>query len=77
MKAILQFDLNEPEDKEAHLRATKATDAYLVLLDIMNEFRTVYKYGQDPVAAQYAETWRDKLIELMRDRNIDLDNELS
>jgi hypothetical protein len=77
MKAILQFDLDEREDKEAHIRATKATDAYLVLWDMMQAFRTVYKYGQDPVAAKYAEEWRDKLIEVMRDHNIDLDNEIS
>lgn len=77
MKAVLQFDLDDPQDREAHLRATKSTDAYLVLLDMMNEFRTVYKYGQDPVASQYAEAWRDKLVELMRDHSIDLDNEIS
>lgn len=46
MKAILEFDLDQPGDRQAHVRAIKATDAYLVLWDIANEiFRPARKHG--------------------------------
>lgn len=31
MKAILEFDLNEPDDRMAHLRCVKSTDMALVI----------------------------------------------
>jgi len=77
MKAVLQFDLNEPEDKEAHLRATKATDAYLVIWDMFQELRKDWKYSQDPEVVKHAERYRDLLRRLTEDHGIDLDNEIS
>ncbi len=44
MKAILEFDLDEHEDRLAHKRAISATDVYLALHDIDNEFRKMIKY---------------------------------
>jgi uncharacterized NAD(P)/FAD-binding protein YdhS len=77
MKAILQFDLDLPEDKEAHLRATKATDAYLVIWDMFQELRKDWKYSQDPEVVRHAERYRDLLRRLTEDHGIDLDNEIS
>jgi len=34
-KAILEFDLNDPDDAMAHLRATKALDMALVLWEMV------------------------------------------
>ena len=34
MKAILEFDLNDPDDRMEHLRCVKATDMALVLWEI-------------------------------------------
>ncbi len=44
MKAILEFNL--PEDRSDHIRATKATDAFIALWDIAQEiFRPARKHG--------------------------------
>jgi len=38
VKATLHFDLDEPGEKLAHIRAIKATDAYLALYTLLNCF---------------------------------------
>jgi len=46
MKATLEFDLDDPNDRLAHIRCTKATDIYIVLNKIANEiFRPARKHG--------------------------------
>jgi len=48
MKAVLEFNLDEPEDQQAHKRAVKATDAYLALWATGQEiFRPHRKHGYD------------------------------
>lgn len=45
-KGILEFDLSEPFEREAHMRAVKADSAYRCLWDIENEiFRPASKHG--------------------------------
>ena len=39
MKAILEFNLDDPEDAKAHLRCVKAFDMALLLSDIEQERR--------------------------------------
>lgn len=43
-----------------------------VLEDLANEFRNVYKYGQNATAAKHARIWSDKLHELITDRDLKL-----
>lgn len=43
MKAILRFDLDDAEDRAAHLRCVKALDMGLALSDI-TEIRRKYKH---------------------------------
>ena len=38
-KAILEFDLTDPDDARAHMRCVKATDMALVIWDIMHRMR--------------------------------------
>lgn len=38
-KAILEFDLNDPDDARAHMRCVKATDMALAIWDIMHRMR--------------------------------------
>jgi len=46
MKAILEFDLEDHEEKMEHKRAISATDAYIALSQIANEiFRPHRKHG--------------------------------
>lgn len=44
MKAKLEFDLDDPSDRRAHLRCTKATEAYIALFNIDNKLREYVKY---------------------------------
>ncbi len=39
MKAILEFDLEEFYDREAHLRCIKSTDLAIVISDIQSKLR--------------------------------------
>ena len=39
MKAQLTFDLDQPDDREAHFRCIKATDMALVLFEITHNLR--------------------------------------
>lgn len=44
-KGILEFDLTDPHGRNAHKRAIKATNAYLVLWNLeMDVFRQLRKY---------------------------------
>ena len=47
MKALLSFNLDDPHEKLAHKRAINATNAYIAIMDIMNDvFRKRIKYGE-------------------------------
>ena len=45
MKAILEFDLAEPADVEAHLRCVQSLDLVLFILKIEAELRAKLKHG--------------------------------
>ncbi len=46
MKAILEFNLSDPDEREAHLRAVKVNDAYCALWEIAQDvFRPARKHG--------------------------------
>lgn len=45
MKAILKFNLDEPEDITSFARATKGQDYFLALWDIGEQLRSWKKYG--------------------------------
>ena len=47
MKATLQFDLDNPDDKIEHMRCVKATDIALMLWDIKENIRSKLKYSED------------------------------
>lgn len=39
MKATLEFDLNDPDDRMAHLRCVKSTDMAIVIFQIVSNLR--------------------------------------
>ena len=45
MKAKLEFDLNDYDDKLAHKRAVSSTDTYIALVKINEKIRSHVKYG--------------------------------
>jgi len=74
MKAILEFNLDEPVDEAAHMRAVKATDMAVVLWDMDQYLRGLIKYGElDESVDKALQEARDKLHQLMSERVVDLD----
>ena len=39
MKAVLEYDLNNPDDRKSHMRAVKSGDMYFVLFQITHNLR--------------------------------------
>lgn len=70
-KAILEYDLNDPDDSMAHRRAVKSTDMAIVLFEIENNLHRRIEMGIDveqyktpyEVSVAYREAIIDLLIE--------------
>jgi hypothetical protein len=71
--ATLTYDLNDPEDRMAHLRATMSLDLVLMMWEYDQHLRSEYKYNGNEEAHAY----REKFLEMMSVRNIDLDQLIS
>jgi hypothetical protein len=41
MKATLEFDMNDPDDRKRHLRAVKADDMYFVIFEVLLNNRDI------------------------------------
>jgi len=78
MKAILEFDLNDHDDREAHLRATLSLDMAIAIWDMQQEFRGRLKHG-DLSEEEYkvTEDLRNKFYQILNHRGIDLDKIMS
>ena len=59
MKAILKFDLDEPEDRMAHLRAVQSTELALVIWESFNGYRKLVKHSD--VSEDYAQGVEDMI----------------
>ena len=80
MKGILEFDLDERFDVEAHKRAVKSLDLAMVLYDMDQYLRSQTKYAPDSMSQEVYDALqetRDKLHEIMSERSIDLDELIS
>lgn len=62
MKATLEFQL--PDEREEHIRAVHAADAWATLDDIDRELWRILKYGSEISRDQLAETIRAQIAEL-------------
>jgi hypothetical protein len=67
-KAIIEFDLNDPEDVKAHLRCVKSTSMAVTLWDIDQHLRNESR-KEDNVA----EKLREEIREIMSDNGINID----
>jgi hypothetical protein len=75
MKAILEFDLNEPDDQTSHLRAILALDMAICLWDIDQYLRSQTKYNEELTqeAHDALDKARDEFYRILNERGIDLD----
>jgi hypothetical protein len=76
MKAILEFDLDDADDRMAHLRCIKSTGMALVLWDLyMNGRKQLGRELNAEPDADPIDLMFNKMNELIEEHNIDL-NEL-
>jgi hypothetical protein len=75
-KAILEFDLNDVDDKYAHKRAVKSLDMALALWEITNAKKSLEwsLEGKDIDKYDTLELFYEKVIEIMSEHSIDLDD---
>jgi len=76
MKAILEFDLNDPDDAAAHKRAVLALDMMMCLHDVNKQFRDKIKYN-DKLTEDELNAWedaREMFLGTLSEYNIDLNN---
>jgi len=74
MKAILKYNLDEPDDVASHLRATHSLAMALCLYDIQQLIRTKLKYedmGEE--AYKQWETMVNEFYEIINNHQISLD----
>ena len=74
MKAILEFDLNDPDDKMAHLRCIKSTDMAIVIWEFISNSRKKLE-NMEVTAESTIDIVYTEFTQLMEEQNI-LINEL-
>ena len=72
MKATLNFDLTDVDDREEHFRCVKSLDMALALYDMSNYLRAIYN-GKTP--PQTDEQILNRFNEILEEWNINI-NEL-
>ena len=65
--ATLTFDLNDPDERRAHLECLKASDIIMVVYDLNTFLREKLKYDENLTEEQYKvyETVSDTLNEIV------------
>jgi len=71
MKAILEFDLNDIDDKRAHEQAISGASAHLCLWEIDQFLRSELKYSDlsDQAYKAYEKT-REELVDIMQNNKV-------
>lgn len=76
MKATLEFNLDDIDDRVAHLRAVQSLDMALCLFSINEDFRANVKYAPDSMEEAEYKTWvkaRQLISNQLSAHGIDLD----
>jgi hypothetical protein len=74
-KAILEFNLADPDDATDYIRANKALDMAIALWDIDQYLRAETKYNEELTQDAYdaLATAREKFYQILNERNINMD----
>jgi hypothetical protein len=76
MRAIIEFDLDEPTDIEAHKRFTNLNAVYIALWEFDQEMRSQIKYNSQNYNGDQLDALdklRDKFYEILNDNQIKID----
>lgn len=79
-KAILEFDLSQPEDVDAHKRAVKSLDMAMALWDITHNTKKGLEWameGKEMDKYDALEMIYEKIYEILQEHNINTDELLS
>jgi hypothetical protein len=79
-KAILEFDLNELEDRGSHMRAVKSLDMALCLWDIDQYLRAQTKYAPDSMPEEVYDALdkaRDEFYRILNEHDVNIDKLLN
>lgn len=71
-KAILEFNLSDPEEREEFDKAVKASDYLWALQAFAQELRKDYKYSQDTEINKHADRYRQLLFRILDDYNVEI-----
>ena len=75
-KAILEFDLSNPEDANDYKRANKALSMAIALWDIDQYLRAQTKYAPDSMSEETYNALseaREKFYQILNERDINID----
>jgi hypothetical protein len=67
MKAILKFDLENPEDRMSHLRCVKSSDMACFIWELKHNFWRKWKHDETDFNL---DNYKEALYELMEEHNI-------
>ena len=76
MKAVLEFDLQDLEDRIEHQRMLKAKDMSIALWDMSQELRKKVKYATDDLSEDTYKAYeeiQDIFYGILNQHNIDLE----
>ena len=78
MKATLSYNLNDPDDRMAHMRAVKSLDMASALFEITRNLKKQVERRFEDETIEYdsfdvIQEVFDRIFEIMGDNNIDID----
>lgn len=73
MKAVLEFNLDDLQDREEHEAAIQGSRLRCVLWDLDQKLRETWKYGDDEKLAEYAQSIREHMTYLMDKYKVSMD----
>ena len=76
-KAILEYDLNDPEDSMAHMRAVKSLDMAMALWTITHNTKKSLEWsmeGKEMDKYDALELVYEKIYEILEEHNIKMDD---
>ena len=79
MKATLSYNLNDPDDRMAHMRAVKSLDMASALFDITRNLRKKIQNRYEDIDNTHNDVFDgidavfDEIYNILEDNNIDID----
>jgi hypothetical protein len=70
MKAILEFDLDNPEDRKEHMRCMKSSDMASFIWELKHNFWRKWKHDDSDFNL---DNYKDALWDLLQDYNVNID----